>query len=229
MKVSVVIPVYNEERYIEACLTRMFSQEVLPDEVIIVNNNCTDETVKIASQFPVRIVKEKNQGIAWARNKGYDLARYNIIARTDADTYVSKTWIKEIKKQFFDNPSLDAITGPLIFREFYPHTTLPAKLFLEIMRVIQGGETFIAPNMALRKSIWKKVKDRVCLDDSKVHEDIDLALSILSVGGKIKYDYSLVVEESARRVINNPFSFFCEYPFRTIKTIRRHKKLFSIM
>jgi len=55
MKVSVVVPAYNEEAYIGNCLESLTNQKVKPDEIIVVNNNSTDATVKIAKRFPVRI------------------------------------------------------------------------------------------------------------------------------------------------------------------------------
>jgi glycosyltransferase involved in cell wall biosynthesis len=49
--ITVVIPTYNEEDYIKPCLDAVFAQTVLPDEVIVVDNNSTDKTVEIVSKF----------------------------------------------------------------------------------------------------------------------------------------------------------------------------------
>ena len=62
MKVSLVIPAYNEEKYMKDCLVHIMAQQVRPDEIIVVDNNCTDKTVKIAKLFPVTIVKEPVRG-----------------------------------------------------------------------------------------------------------------------------------------------------------------------
>ena len=51
MKVSVVIPVYNEEKYIKNCLESLMKQEEKPDEIIVVDNNCTDETINIVKKY----------------------------------------------------------------------------------------------------------------------------------------------------------------------------------
>ena len=63
MKVSVVIPSYNEEKYIGRCLEGIALQIEKPDEVIVVDNNCTDKTVEIAEKFGATIIKEKKQGM----------------------------------------------------------------------------------------------------------------------------------------------------------------------
>jgi len=224
MKISVVIPVYNEEKYIETCLKAIVDQTVPADEIIIVDNNCTDNTITIAKKFPVKIIKERRQGMIQARNRGFDAAKFGLISRTDADSIIPKDWLQKIRKNFREE-EIDALTGPIIFYDLPFKSDLPAVSFLKLMKFVQRGSTLIGPNMALTKKIWRKVRNKVCLDDKKVHEDIDLALNILLAKGRIKYDYSLVVKISGRRIKNNPASYFIEYPIRTIKTIQKYKKI----
>lgn len=220
MKVSVIVPAYNEEKYIKACLEALTNQELKADEIIVVDNNCTDNTAKIAEEYNATIVQEKKQGLIYARNKAFNTARYEIIARCDADAKVPKDWIKKIRHQF-EYRAIDALTGSVIFYDLPFKSPVFANIFLSIMKFLQNGkDTLIGPNMAIKKSIWQKIKDNVCLDDKRVHEDIDLAIHILKSGGVIKVDTSLIVEISGRRIKNNPLSFFVEYPVRLIKTLR---------
>jgi hypothetical protein len=79
-------------------------------------------------------------------------------------------------------------------------------------RYLQG------PSMSLRKDIWLKVRDHVSLDDSRVHEDLDLSLNIIEAKGKIGFDPQLIVQISARRIKKHPESFLIEYPVRIVKT-----------
>src|ERR1035437_9820650 len=91
MKVSVVIPAYNEEKYIGACLDSLMDQKEKPDEIIVVNNNSTDNTAKIVKKYPVRLINEEQQGMIPARNRGFNEAKFEIIARTDADTILPRS------------------------------------------------------------------------------------------------------------------------------------------
>ena len=225
MKVSAVIIAYNEEKYIKDCLGSLINQIEKADEIILIDNNSTDRTVEIAKQFPeVRIVKEAKQGMIYARNKGFDSAKYEIIARLDADTRVPKDWIKKIKRNF-KNKKIDALGGPVKFYDLpKPFAT---KFFSDLYSYgaskMYSQKIMIGPNLSLRKDMWEKVKDKVCLKDSHVHEDVDLSIHIVEVGGKIDFDKSLVVDCSARRLKRNPLSFFLEYPWKQVKTRYKHR------
>lgn len=220
MKISVIIPAFNEEKYIKRCLIALINQEVKANEIIVIDNNSTDQTTIIAKSLGVNVISEKNQGMIYARNCGFNYASYEIIARCDADVIVSSEWIKKIKNNF-KKGSVDALSGPITYIDspinFKTH--LPSHLYLKTLKLFTNGKGFlIGPNMIITKNIWGKVKARVSLDDTKVHEDIDLSLNILRVGGKIGYDKTLVVESSARRMVHKPQSFFFEYPTRMLKT-----------
>lgn len=220
MKVSVVIPAYNEEKYLAECLRSLARQTEKADEIIVVDNNSTDKTSAIAKRHHCRVVTESQQGISYARNAGFNAAKGDIIARCDADTVVPPNWIKEIKTQFATY-EVDAVGGTALFRDLpLIKTTVYSNLYLEAMKIVQRGrETLVGMNMAITRDIWRRVRGTLEMDNHKVHEDIDLALKIWQIGGKIRYDKSLVVHSSARRLKRKPWSFFIEYPLRTLNTI----------
>lgn len=224
MKVSVVIPAYNEEKYLEQCLVSLLNQSEKADEIIVVDNNSTDKTAAIAKSFGVRVIKEKKQGMIPARNKGFNTAKYEIITRTDADAIVPTDWIKQIKRNFHHDTKLIALSGPM---HFYSNSVIekvskwPTNIYQNAVKKVIKNDFLIGPNMALRKSAWKLVKNDVCLNDKDVHEDIDLSIH-LATFGKIKFDEKIIVEASFRRY-KKLITYF-EYPYRSIKTIRRHRK-----
>jgi glycosyltransferase involved in cell wall biosynthesis len=227
MKVSVVIPAYNEEKYIGKCLTRVTGQSITPDEIIVVNNNSTDKTEAIARKFGVKIIQEHVQGMTPARNRGFNTAKYEIIARCDADTLVPKNWIKIIKNDF-KNGDIDALSGPVYFYDsdvLKSTSTIPSDIVWKSFKLIAKGKKYLnGPNMVITKKIWNKVKGIVILDDKKVHEDMDLSLKIAKEEGIIGYDPALLVGISARRLKKHPESFFLEYPIRIVKTFMANKK-----
>lgn len=219
MRISVVIPAFNEEKHIKACLTNLFNQEEKPDEIIIVDNLSTDHTADIAKKFDVILIEAKFQGIANARDMGFNAARYDIIARCDADSIVPGDWIKRIKINF-EKEKIDGLIGPIIYYDLPLKSTIYAKIFIHFMNFVQKHHTIIGNHMAISKTIWEKIRNGVCSNNNLFHEDIDLAIHVHKHGGTIKYDPLFIGYTSGRRIKSNPLSFFIEYPIRLIKTIK---------
>ncbi len=226
MRVSVVIPAYNEEKLITRCIVALLNQTEKPFEIIVVDNNSTDKTVEVVKTFPVIIAAEKKQGIIHARNAGFTLAKGDIIARIDADTTVPKNWVEEIEKHFTNDPHLIALSGPTSFDDKkFNRLLLFEKPTHIIWKIIFHHDLLYGPNMAISKAAWEKVKDLVCLDDKNIHEDFDLAIHLGRLNmGKILFDWNFTVKASERRW-RNPKSYW-EYPLRYLTTILTHKKLF---
>lgn len=99
--VSVVIPAFNEEKYIDKCLKSLVLQETnLRYEVILVDNNSDDETTQIAEGFKnklnLTIIPEKKQGRGAARARGFKEAQGEIILSTDADAILYPGWLDSL-------------------------------------------------------------------------------------------------------------------------------------
>lgn len=92
MKLSVVIPVFNGEKYLPACLDSLRNQFRQPDEIIVIDDGSTDSTPLIladyASRLPaMRVVRQENQGVSVARNLGLQQARGQYVSFLDADDF----------------------------------------------------------------------------------------------------------------------------------------------
>lgn len=227
MKISVVIPVYNEENLIKNCLDSLARQDDKPDEIIIVDNNCNDNTIKLVKKYKdIKIIREKEQGMIPARNAGFNKAENEIIAKCDADTILPLNWIKNIKNNFSKDFSLVGISMPIRISDvpIVGRSTILFYIYMLVPRLMIGVYPFMGPSYAIKKTVWNKVKNRICLDEKAVHEDIDLCLHIRKYG-KIYHDGNIIVASSARRIINNPLSFFGEYNIRFFKMLYSHRHL----
>lgn len=98
--VSVIIPVRNSEKCIADCLEAIFSQSMIPTEVIIVDGGSTDKTIEIVSEFPVTIIREKYGTVGGARQVGVEKATGKYVAFTDADCTPEKDWLKNLVNEF---------------------------------------------------------------------------------------------------------------------------------
>jgi glycosyltransferase involved in cell wall biosynthesis len=230
LTVSIVIPVYNEERYLQKCLKAIDRQTVLADEVIVVNNNSTDKSEAIAKQFPfVKLVQESKQGIANARDRGYEVASGDILARIDADVEIFEDWVEQVILEFQDS-EIVAVTGNAI-TYVPPFTKKHSAMFWSKIYFLMANSVFRirvlwGANMAIRRDTWQLIKNEVCTDDKIVHEDQDISVLLAGRGLKIKYDPKLIIKTEGETYFYWPkFKEYVQRSFRTLAYHRRKKTL----
>lgn len=219
--VSVIIPMYNEEKMIGRCLESFAVQTIPADEILVVDNNSTDECKKIAEVFKnVTVINEKEQGMIPARNKGFNNAKSTILARCDADTIVPKNWIEQIKKTFAEE-TIDGLTGPAELHDFplrKGFKYIQKITYFDTWKLIKKYHVLYGSNMAITKSVWNKIKSEVEMDEKKVHEDQDLTKKIIKVGGKIKFDTNFYCYISSRLYTHRPVKF-AQYINKTLRAL----------
>lgn len=103
-KISVIIPVYNTEKYIEKCLDSLESQRMQDFEIIIVNDGATDNSENVIkdymknSKLNIKYLKKENGGLASARNYGVKKASGKYLSFLDSDDYLDKNLFSELEK-----------------------------------------------------------------------------------------------------------------------------------
>lgn len=155
--ISVVIPAYNEEKFLPKLLTSLQKQAFqIPFEVIVVDNNSTDKTALIAKKFGARVVRETAQGYSNACNAGFKAAKANIIARADSDYVVPETWIYSIWKAFKQDKRRIAVGGPLYpLESFWWENYISYPALVTWMYLLKwAGRGFLFPNIAMKKEYY---------------------------------------------------------------------------
>ena len=102
-KISVIIPVYNVEKYLAECLTSVVNQTFKDIEIICVNDGSTDNSPKILEEFAqkdsrIKIINQENQGMSCARNAGLAVATGEYITFVDSDDYISTDLYADMQK-----------------------------------------------------------------------------------------------------------------------------------
>jgi glycosyltransferase involved in cell wall biosynthesis len=203
-RVSIIIPAYNEERYLSRCLDSVAAQVEKPFEVIVVDNNSADKTIEIARRYPfVRVVQESQQGRVYARNAGFAAARGDVLGRIDADAVLPPNWTAQVTA-YFNRPGAmrSAWTGgPLFYNVRFPRVVsgIYDALAFGFNWFLAGHPTLWGSNMAIPKVVWEEVQHDVCLRND-VHEDLDLAIHVHRHGHPIVYDRHTKVRVQLRRV-----------------------------
>lgn len=207
LTVSVIIPAYNEQSYLQQCLESLAKQTEKPDQVIVVDNNSKDGTAKIAKRFGfVTLINENRQGLFYARQAGVRAATSDIICRIDADTFVERHWTMAVKNLFSDCRVM-AASGPVGYHDMpFPRFTLKLEdMFLRLAK--KGGYGFLmGANMAFRKSAWDKIEPELC-NEKFIFEDIDIAIHLQKLNLPLNYDPRMMASVSSRRMQDNPKDF----------------------
>src|ERR1700678_1258174 len=104
MRLSFVIPAYNEETYLPACLESILAQtQGMGDsvEIIVVNNASSDRTREVALGFPgVQVVDEPRKGLTFARQAGFAASLGELIANVDSDSRLTPGWVANVLSAF---------------------------------------------------------------------------------------------------------------------------------
>lgn len=103
-KFSIIVPVYNCERYLEKCIKSIINQEYKNIELILVNDGSKDKSGSICKKYSnidsrILYIEQINSGVSIARNKGIETASGNYITFVDADDYIEKTTLKRINEK----------------------------------------------------------------------------------------------------------------------------------
>jgi glycosyltransferase involved in cell wall biosynthesis len=202
MKISLIIPAYNEEKYIGDCLqsVQKYAMGRL-HEVIVVDNASTDNTAAVAGQFPgVKIVREEHKGLTHARQAGLEGATGDIIAYIDADTRISERWLATALGEFEKNEGLVSLSGPARYWDVNAWDRflieagwwITAPLMYQAVGFMIYGANFMAKKSALEAAggFDKGIEF--------YGEDTDIARRLSRVG-KVKFRMDFYIYSSARR------------------------------
>ena len=239
--ISVIVCTYN--RCESLCDTLVTLKEQVLDtplcmEIIVVDNNSNDRTKTVVldntadSPFPIRYLFEPRQGISYARNRGINNAKGELIVFTDDDVIVEKDWVSKILNAFSD-PTVGGVGGKIIPR--WEVASLPrwfSKDLHQNLALIDYGEEpfildrdrpFYGANMAFRKEVFQKIgsfrtdlgrKGKILLGS----EDTEIFKRAFDVGFHMLYDPKVCVHHVVGEDRMTK-SYFRRYHFRAGQTI----------
>jgi glycosyltransferase involved in cell wall biosynthesis len=198
-KVSFIVPAYNEECYLAACLASIRQQRG-DFEIVVVDNSSTDRTGDIARQFADRVVFCPTPGIAAARNCGAQSASSEVLAFVDADARLNGNWLKQGLERMLTG-GFDAVCGWNYFAEdnplrfcFYNTYSIGFLLFLAARSM--AGRPVVAGNNLL---IRKRTLDAARGFPRFVGEDIKLSSILNACGCRVGFSPSMRISYSSRR------------------------------
>ncbi len=196
MDVSVIVPTFNEEKYIEKCLKSIAGQKTdIKYEIIVSDGSSTDNTLKIAKKYTEKIIISRKKGVWHQRNLGAESAQGKILVFIDADTELLPSYLETIINAI--NGSVIAVSTAFKFSSQTPELkfaeTVTNAYFL--MRDRIGKATLPGFNICILKDAFNKVGGfkNILLEDVEISKD-------LRKRGKTRYLRSVKVITSSRKL-----------------------------
>lgn len=206
-KVSIIIPLYNNEKYIKECIESLISQTYENIEIIIVDDGSTDKSVEVCEKFKderIRLIKQINFGAPSARNEGIKQSSGDFIMFLDSDDYLYDKYTLEKILKKFDEEKYDLYIGEV------QEVNQEGK-FIKLKNVLNNkihekSEQFflgdpVPAGKIFKSSIIKKFN--IYFDNVRIGQDLNFYLKYLGVCENVKKSDDVV---ASYRVLNNSIS-----------------------
>lgn len=202
MKLSIIIVTRNRANMLRNCLNSLIRQTKIPDEVLVVDNNSSDDTKDVVNnfkkKFPIRHIFEPRVGIPIARNTGIKNAKYDVIAFIDDDCAADENLIKEIKRLSKIHPTNFVFQGTSL-NPYKNNLFAETTKLLEDFCYFKSKKNYVrdldSRNVSLNKNSLKEMEH--CFDTSfsrfNCGEDTDLGFRLQLKGSKILYTPKMAV------------------------------------
>jgi glycosyltransferase involved in cell wall biosynthesis len=186
--ISVIVPLYNKEKYITQTINSVLNQTYKDFEIIVINDGSTDKSLAVANCFRdkrLKIFSIENSGVSVARNTGIEKSNYEYIAFLDADDYWDKNFLSEITKQIEEYPDekVFATGRTSLFEDRkiqYQNPFLPDINKVDKIDYLKVISRYLPPINSSNSVFCKKtiVDAGLFKEDQKQHEDHDLWLRV---------------------------------------------------
>ena len=165
-KISIIIPVYNVEKYLPSCLNSCINQTLYDIEIICVNDGSTDNSLGILEQYAsvdqrIKIFSQKNSGLSAARNTGIEHARGEFFLFLDSDDYLTQNACERVWLETLEAPTDIVIFGTYIF----PEIPRASKWYYDTLRTPNHRYWKFAPEVLFdepgaKPFVWRQAYNR---------------------------------------------------------------------
>ena len=190
-KISVIVAVYNTEKYVEKCLNALLNQTYQNLEIIVVEDGSTDNSKEVLKKYAdnkkIKIIyNKKNSGLSYSRNVGLENATGDYIGYIDSDDYVDLDYYEKLMHAIIDNKADIAICDMKVVDEETNTETVSRCCNSDeftVYNVVDNGLAASACNKLFKKELISKYK----FAEGKVNEDIAVVIPTLVNAKKISY------------------------------------------
>jgi glycosyltransferase involved in cell wall biosynthesis len=207
-RLSIIVPAYNEERWLGACLESLLAQTETRFELIVVDNNSSDGTLGIARRYCKEVLREPRKGYHHAVRRGVQASQGVFVAVCDADTRYDSDWVRTLYRLLDERAadgrlvgvygSVDFHDGGLVYRNLVRFFCF--SVFMRLM-LLAGIHVCNGFNFAFRRDAFDQVGGYDARTYDKVGLDIDLGRRLQAVG-RLEFVPKLKARTSMRRIVD---------------------------
>ncbi len=193
-KISVVVPVYNVEEYLNECIKSILNQTFIDFELILVDDGSVDKSGQICDEYAVqdnrvKVIHQANKGVSIARNNAIAIAKSEYICFIDSDDYIDRTMFKKLYDVITRNDCDLVKCGYSSFRDGIVVDTKvfkESKIFIDdtLVRLAMDGVLFTIPCNGIYK---RKIVEKVKFPENLVEEDVYFSGMYLFLSRKIGF------------------------------------------
>ncbi len=228
-KISLYIPCYNSEKYINECLKGIMNQTYPIDEILVIDDGSNDSTAYIASKYPVKfITNSENKGLAASRNIAFRESKNNFVVALDADCVPEPDWLEKLIKDLMD----ETVTGSggMLIEKYHLNS---ADKWRGIHLQQHWGKNIIynPPFLYGCNTIFKKnhIKEIGLYNEfyRNNNEDVDLSQRLLKNGYNLIYNPNAIVEHIRRDTVISIITTSWKWFFWGLPVPDKMKNIFS--
>jgi GT2 family glycosyltransferase len=222
---TVIVPVRNGERTLADCLSSLLRTDFPAErrEILVVDNGSSDRSARIAADFPVRITSEPRPGLSHARNRGIEEAGGELLAFTDCDCVVTRSWLRELLAGFAESDAAATVGRTLAFP---PRTATERYVARRRSSVGEWSERHPLPYFTFSNAVVRQdVFDRIGLFDPRFRggsEDIDLGWRFFAAGYERSIRPKAIVFHQHRTSAAGLFRQHVGYGRGQVRLMRKH-------
>lgn len=207
-KVSIIVPIYNVEKYLDRCMDSLLNQTLKDIEIIMVDDGSPDRCPQLCDEYAkrdnrIKVVHKKNAGLGYARNSGLEIATGQYVAFVDSDDYVDTRMYEVLYNQAVSSQSDAVFCG--LRREYDGHKYINRQdvsetTFFEGDDLIDLGLDFIASAPYVKQerkyemSVWHSIYDLTVINQNHIRflserdivsEDLPFQIDFFKVAKKV--------------------------------------------
>lgn len=225
-KISIIVPIYNVEKYLDKCIRSIINQSYKNIEIILINDGSTDKSGEICDYYStidkrIKIIHKKNEGVSVARNLGISLSKGKYIGFVDSDDWISEFMYEKMYEYMENNQLVMCRYCRVDDNGYIIHTNEPLKygelnkdqIFKNILLPMIGSEIDNLSTAQIMGSNWRCLYDKSIIDKYDIKfENIkiaeDMLFHVMYLG---RIDKIFVINEELYYYRYNPISATSNY------------------